>query len=141
MTLCVLAYLDNYSWEIWVLYMWHTGWSKSRFIVVSLQRTEFILILIFIHYCTEVIQTTVNLLLPHPAYTYFWEIWDIYVCKLYISICKFSKNKRLLITYVSQQLNKLKAIIRKTVVNCTNSPYIPEFLWHCPWYSQYLALY
>ena len=46
----------------------YTGWGKGRFIVVNVQNTEFILLLLFIYYCTISIQTTVNLLLPHPLF-------------------------------------------------------------------------
>ena len=42
------------------------GWEKSRFTVVSMQITEFILVLLFINYCIT-FQITVNLLLPHPV--------------------------------------------------------------------------
>ena len=41
----------------------NTGWGKSRFIVMNMQNTEFILVLLIIVLFS--ILTTVNLLLPH----------------------------------------------------------------------------
>lgn len=44
----------------------YTGLGKGRFIAVSTQHTELILVL-FIHYCNISMQMTINLLLPHPV--------------------------------------------------------------------------
>lgn len=40
----------------------------GRFIAVSTQHAEFILVLSFIHYCNISMQMTVNLLLPQPVF-------------------------------------------------------------------------
>ena len=48
-------------------YWQNTGWGKSSFIVVSMQNTEFILVLLFIIVLLS-IGTIVNLHLPHPVY-------------------------------------------------------------------------
>lgn len=47
----------------------HSGWSKSTFTVVSTLNTEFILVLSLINVLFSM-QTTINLLLTHPAYIY-----------------------------------------------------------------------
>ena len=45
----------------------HRGWGQSRFTVVSMQYTGFILVLLFIIVLFSM-QTTVKLLLLHPVF-------------------------------------------------------------------------
>ena len=52
------------------MYGRYTGWAKSRFMIVSRQNTEFILVLLFINYCLIFHKTTTRWLVPHPVCVY-----------------------------------------------------------------------
>ena len=58
------------------IYMYiHTGWGKSRFPVMTMRNTEFILVLLFTDYVLFSVPTTVNLL-PHPVYIHIYFLFD-----------------------------------------------------------------
>ena len=83
--------------------IYHKGWDKSRFTVVSMGNQS--LFFLFIYYCILFIWTMVNLLLPHPVFSKYTNL-------KYTAYWSFTKVHTHAISYLDQNIEHFKSLRR-----------------------------